>query len=142
MKGPLQYTTHVIRISVNVFEECAMSVKVAINGYGRIGRNVLRALYEAKRNGEIQIVAVNDLGDAATNAHLTQYDTAHGRFPVKSVSMAVISSSTATASRSVPNAIRPSCHGPSSAWTWCWNPPASLPARPRPAHTFPPAPRR
>ena len=58
-----------------------MSVKVAINGYGRIGRNVLRALYEAKRNGEIQIVAVNDLGDAATNAHLTQYDTAHGRFP-------------------------------------------------------------
>ncbi len=58
-----------------------MSVKVAINGYGRIGRNVLRALYEAKRNNEIQIVAVNDLGDAATNAHLTQYDTAHGRFP-------------------------------------------------------------
>lgn len=57
-----------------------MSVKVAINGYGRIGRNMLRALYEAKRNGEIQIVAVNDLGDAATNAHLTQYDTAHGRF--------------------------------------------------------------
>ncbi|MEO7013919.1 MAG: glyceraldehyde 3-phosphate dehydrogenase NAD-binding domain-containing protein, partial [Dokdonella sp.] len=43
-----------------------MSVKVAINGYGRIGRNMLRALYEAKRNGEIQIVAVNDLGDAAT----------------------------------------------------------------------------
>jgi len=58
-----------------------MSVKVAINGYGRIGRNVLRALYEADRTGEIQIVAVNDLGDAETNAHLTQYDTAHGRFP-------------------------------------------------------------
>ncbi len=58
-----------------------MAVKVAINGYGRIGRNVLRALYEAKRNGEIQIVAVNDLGDAETNAHLTQYDTAHGKFP-------------------------------------------------------------
>lgn len=58
-----------------------MAVKVAINGYGRIGRNVLRALYESKRNGEIQIVAVNDLGDAETNAHLTQYDTAHGRFP-------------------------------------------------------------
>jgi glyceraldehyde 3-phosphate dehydrogenase len=58
-----------------------MAVKVAINGYGRIGRNVLRALYEAKRNGEIQIVAVNDLGNAETNAHLTQYDTAHGRFP-------------------------------------------------------------
>lgn len=58
-----------------------MAVKIAINGYGRIGRNVLRALYEAKRNGEIQIVAVNDLGDAQTNAHLTQYDTAHGKFP-------------------------------------------------------------
>src|SRR5471032_2699007 len=58
-----------------------MSVKVAINGYGRIGRNVLRALYENNRTHEIQIVAVNDLGDAETNAHLTQYDTAHGRFP-------------------------------------------------------------
>ncbi len=58
-----------------------MSVKVAINGYGRIGRNVLRALYETDRTDEIQIVAVNDLGDAETNAHLTQYDTAHGRFP-------------------------------------------------------------
>ena len=57
-----------------------MSVKVAINGYGRIGRNVLRALYESGRTNEIQIVAVNDLGDAETNAHLTQYDTAHGRF--------------------------------------------------------------
>ncbi|MBS0569790.1 MAG: type I glyceraldehyde-3-phosphate dehydrogenase [Proteobacteria bacterium] len=58
-----------------------MTVKVAINGYGRIGRNILRALYEARRTHEIQIVAVNDLGDAETNAHLTQYDTAHGRFP-------------------------------------------------------------
>ncbi len=58
-----------------------MSVKVAINGYGRIGRNILRALYEAKRTHDIQIVAINDLGDAETNAHLTQYDTAHGKFP-------------------------------------------------------------
>ena len=58
-----------------------MTVKVAINGYGRIGRNILRALYEANRTHEIKIVAVNDLGDAETNAHLTQYDTAHGRFP-------------------------------------------------------------
>ncbi len=58
-----------------------MAIKVAINGYGRIGRNVMRALYEAGRTGEIQIVAVNDLGDAQTNAHLTQYDTAHGKFP-------------------------------------------------------------
>ena len=58
-----------------------MAIKVAINGYGRIGRNVLRALYESGRNNEFQIVAINDLGDAETNAHLTQYDTAHGRFP-------------------------------------------------------------
>jgi glyceraldehyde 3-phosphate dehydrogenase len=58
-----------------------MPVKVAINGYGRIGRNILRALYESKRTHEIQIVAVNDLGDAKTNAYLTRYDTAHGRFP-------------------------------------------------------------
>jgi glyceraldehyde 3-phosphate dehydrogenase len=58
-----------------------MTIKVAINGYGRIGRNVLRAIYEANRQHEIKVVAINDLGDAETNAHLTQYDTAHGKFP-------------------------------------------------------------
>ncbi len=58
-----------------------MAIKVGINGYGRIGRNVLRALYEGKRNGEVQIVALNDLGDAKTNVHLTKYDTVHGKFP-------------------------------------------------------------
>ncbi len=58
-----------------------MAIRVAINGYGRIGRNILRALYEGGRNKDIQIVAINDLGDAATNAHLTKYDTVHGRFP-------------------------------------------------------------
>ena len=58
-----------------------MTIKVGINGYGRIGRNVLRALYESNRTDEIQIVAVNDLGDAETNAHLTRHDSAHGRFP-------------------------------------------------------------
>jgi glyceraldehyde 3-phosphate dehydrogenase len=57
-----------------------MAIKVAINGYGRIGRNVLRAVYEYGRTGEIQIVAINDLGDAETNAHLTRYDTVHGKF--------------------------------------------------------------
>jgi len=57
-----------------------MTIKVAINGYGRIGRNILRAIYEYKRHEEIQIVAVNDLGDTATNAHLTQYDSTHHRF--------------------------------------------------------------
>jgi glyceraldehyde 3-phosphate dehydrogenase len=57
-----------------------MAIKVAINGYGRIGRNILRAIYEGGRMDEIQIVALNDLGDANTNAHLTQYDTVHGKF--------------------------------------------------------------
>ena len=58
-----------------------MPVKIAINGYGRIGRNVLRALYENNRRSELTVVAVNDLGDAKTNAHLTRFDSAHGRFP-------------------------------------------------------------
>ena len=58
-----------------------MAVNVAINGYGRIGRNIMRALYESGRTDEIRIVAINDLADAATNAHLTRYDTAHGKFP-------------------------------------------------------------
>jgi glyceraldehyde 3-phosphate dehydrogenase len=58
-----------------------MTIRVAINGYGRIGRNVLRALYEGGRREELQIVAINDLGDANTNAHLTRYDSAHGPFP-------------------------------------------------------------
>src|SRR6516164_7381522 len=57
-----------------------MTIRVGINGYGRIGRNVLRALYEGKRTGEVQIVALNDLCDSKTNAHLTRYDTVHGRF--------------------------------------------------------------
>ncbi|NBV88857.1 MAG: type I glyceraldehyde-3-phosphate dehydrogenase [Betaproteobacteria bacterium] len=58
-----------------------MTVRVAINGYGRIGRNVLRAHYEGGKRHDLEIVAINDLGKAETNAHLTQYDTAHGRFP-------------------------------------------------------------
>ena len=58
-----------------------MTIRVAINGYGRIGRNVLRAHYEGGKTHDIEIVAINDLGDANTNAHLTQYDTAHGKFP-------------------------------------------------------------
>ncbi len=58
-----------------------MTIRVAINGYGRIGRNVLKALYESNRQHEIQIVAINDLGDEKLNAHLTRYDTVHGRFP-------------------------------------------------------------
>lgn len=58
-----------------------MTIRIAINGYGRIGRNILRAHYEKKLHPEIQIVAINDLGDVKTNAHLTRYDTTHGKFP-------------------------------------------------------------
>jgi glyceraldehyde 3-phosphate dehydrogenase len=57
-----------------------MAIKIGINGYGRIGRNVLRALYEGKHKDAIKVVAINDLGDANTNAHLTRFDTVHGRF--------------------------------------------------------------
>ncbi len=58
-----------------------MAIRVAINGYGRIGRNVLRAFYEGGKQHDIEIVAINDLGNAEINAHLTQYDTTHGKFP-------------------------------------------------------------
>ncbi len=58
-----------------------MTIRVAINGYGRIGRNILRAHYESNKKHDIQIVAINDLGPVETNAHLTRYDTAHGKFP-------------------------------------------------------------
>jgi glyceraldehyde 3-phosphate dehydrogenase len=58
-----------------------MTINVAINGYGRIGRNILRAYYEAGKRHDLRIVAVNDLGSPETNAHLTRYDTAHGPFP-------------------------------------------------------------
>ncbi|OFZ86442.1 MAG: type I glyceraldehyde-3-phosphate dehydrogenase [Betaproteobacteria bacterium RBG_16_66_20] len=57
-----------------------MTIKVAINGFGRIGRNILRAFHESGRKDDLQFVAINDLGDARTNAHLLRYDTAHGRF--------------------------------------------------------------
>ncbi|HEY6597945.1 MAG TPA: type I glyceraldehyde-3-phosphate dehydrogenase [Pseudomonadales bacterium] len=58
-----------------------MTIRVAINGYGRIGRNILRAHYEGGKKHDISIVAINDLGDPQTNAHLTRYDTTHGKFP-------------------------------------------------------------
>ena len=71
-----------------------MTIKVGINGYGRIGRNVLRAHYEGGKKHDIQIVAINDLGEPETNAHLTQYDTAHGRSRARSASTATRWSST------------------------------------------------
>jgi glyceraldehyde 3-phosphate dehydrogenase len=60
-----------------------MTIKVAINGYGRIGRNILRAHYEDGKKHDLAIVALNDLGSPETNAHLTRYDTVHGKFPGK-----------------------------------------------------------
>ena len=57
-----------------------MTIKIAINGFGRIGRNILRAVYESEQDNQFEIVAINDLGDANTNAHLLQYDSAHGQF--------------------------------------------------------------
>ncbi|MGB5626711.1 MAG: type I glyceraldehyde-3-phosphate dehydrogenase [Woeseiaceae bacterium] len=58
-----------------------MAIKIGINGYGRIGRNIVRAIHESGRAAEFNVVALNDLGDANTNAHLTRRDTAHGPFP-------------------------------------------------------------
>src|SRR5260363_476484 len=58
-----------------------MTIRIAINGYGRIGRNTLRAFYEGDKKHDVDIVAINDLGDAHTNAHLRQYDTTHRAFP-------------------------------------------------------------
>ena len=58
-----------------------MTIKLAINGYGRIGRNILRALYESGHHKHMKVVAINDLGDVKTNAHLTKYDSVHGKFP-------------------------------------------------------------
>lgn len=60
-----------------------MAIKLAINGFGRIGRNILRAIYESNLNKEFQVVAINDLTDLATNAHLLKYDSVHGRFPAQ-----------------------------------------------------------
>src|ERR1035441_10211179 len=57
-----------------------MTIRVAINGFGRIGRNILRAIAEAERK-DIEIVAINDLGPVETNAHLLRFDSVHGRFP-------------------------------------------------------------
>ena len=89
-------------------------------------------IYEGGKKHDIQIVAINDLGNAETNAHLTRYDTAHGQFPgtvaVEGDYMVVNGDSI----RCSPSAIRPSCHGASSASTWCSSAPASSPPRKRP----------
>src|SRR5438105_277294 len=72
-----------LRICIDGPRRVSMTINVAINGYGRIGRNILRAHYEGGKKHDLRIVAVNDLGSPETNAHLTRYDTAHGKFPGK-----------------------------------------------------------
>jgi len=93
-----------------------MTIKVAINGYGRIGRNILRAHYEDGKKHDLAIVAINDLGSPETNAHLTRHDTAHGHFPgrieVEGDAMVVNG-----------DRIRRNCRGGRSAWTSCSNAP-------------------
>lgn len=69
-------------IPITLNRRLQMSVKVAINGFGRIGRNVLRAIIESGRT-DIEVIAINDLGPVETNAHLLQYDSVHGRFPAE-----------------------------------------------------------
>ncbi len=94
-----------------------MTVKVAINGFGRIGRNVVRAIYESGRK-DIDVVAINDLGPVETNAHLMRYDSVHGRFP-KSVEVKgdTIHIEGGDSSRSSPSAIRRTSPGANSAST-------------------------
>ena len=118
-------------------------IKVAINGFGRIGRMVLRAHYEGGKKHGLQFVAINDLGDAQTNAHLLKYDTAHGPFPgavrVDGDSIVVNGDRIKVVARARPG--QAAVEG-SSASTWCWSARASSPARRRPARTCRPARRR
>ena len=88
----------------------SMTIKVAINGFGRIGSNILRAFYEDRTKHDLQFVAINDLGDAKTNAHLSSNDTAHGRFQgTVSVEGDSLAAKAAGIRVGWPNAIPPSC---------------------------------
>ncbi len=103
-----------------------MSVRVAINGFGRIGRNVLRAIHEARRS-DLIVVAINDLGSVTTNAHLLKHDSVHGPFPGK------------VAASGGANAVRQSCHGAISRSTSRSNVPASSPSATPPRNISTPA---
>ena len=109
-----------------------MAVRVAINGFGRIGRNVLRAIYESGRT-DIEVVAINDLGPVETNAHLLRFDSVHGRFPG---TVTVEGDSHQPRQRQDQGhrraRSRRSCRGRNSASTSRWNAPASSPPRTRP----------
>lgn len=96
-----------------------MTIRIAINGFGRIGRNVVRALYESGRRAEITVVAINELADAAGIAHLLKYDTSHGRFAgmsVRSASSCLLATMPSVCCMSRP--LR-RCHGANWRWTSC-----------------------
>ena len=116
-----------------------MAVKVGINGFGRIGRNIMRAALGDKN---IDFVAVNDLTNAATLAHLLKYDSVLGNLHARSRPRATRSRSTATSSRCCRCAIRRSCRGRTSASTSCSSRPGSSPTATTPPSTSPRAPRR
>ena len=107
--------------AIRDYQEKSMAIKVGINGYGRIGRNILRAIHESGRAGEFDVVALNDLGDANTNAHLTRLRHGSRQIPGHGAkSMAATLSSMATGSRCSPSATRRSCRGAISASTSCF----------------------
>ena len=93
-----------------------MATKIGINGFGRIGRQVLKAIIE-RYPGELEVVAINDLFDAKTNAHLFKYDSNYGIFPARLKSTATTWSSTAKPSKSSPKKILPNCPGKTWAST-------------------------
>ena len=103
-----------------------MAVKVAINGFGRIGRNVLRAIIESGRT-DIEVVAINDLGPVETNAHLLRFDSVHGRFP----GTVTTTETTIDAGRGPIDvtAIRNPADLPWHISTLCWNARVSSPAK-------------
>ena len=104
-----------------------MTVRVAINGFGRIGRNIVRAIYESGRK-DIEVVAVNDLGPVETNAHLLRYDSVHGRFPHDVEGRGRHDHRSAREKFKVTAIKDPrSCRGRNSASTSRWNAPASSP---------------
>lgn len=101
-----------------------MTVRVAINGFGRIGRNVVRALYESGRRAEITVVAINELADAAGMAHLLKYDTSHGRFAGTFAGKGNSCSSVTMPSACCMRTVLKSCPGANWVWMWCWTVPA------------------
>ena len=114
-------------------------VRVAINGFGRIGRNIFRAIYESGRK-DIDVVAVNDLGPVETNAHLLQFDSVHGRFPHEVMVKGDSISIGPTSSRSPPSRTRASCRGRTWASTSRSSAPASSRRATRRRPISPPAP--